>query len=134
MGLHRYTREWSMRYPDRTPLVVNYPYDQADPLGIVYEVFTNGETEQVPAYFLWHVANNIRRSFLPSEMLQDTPSVADVQVNGTADEPSKTDREIERATVAEPKVDAGENRQTLKPLRGGGPGKRRHNQNHLTKC
>ncbi|KAF2745797.1 hypothetical protein M011DRAFT_121151 [Sporormia fimetaria CBS 119925] len=71
-GVRIFAGAWARSYPDRLPFVKSCPYDPDDSLGIVFEVFTGGETHQFPPTFLWN-AIAIMRNDLQSR--PEAPSV-----------------------------------------------------------
>jgi hypothetical protein len=63
----KYAQHWSRMHPERLNVVggdLTNVYDKTNPLSIVDVIFVNGEQQNWPSIFLWHVAHTMRAAML----------------------------------------------------------------------
>jgi hypothetical protein len=60
MCARNYAIQWSINNRERLHVVAEVEYHPAQPLAIVDDIFVNGETDEFPREFLWHVAHMMR--------------------------------------------------------------------------
>jgi len=118
---------WSTHNPQRLHVVLEVAYQQEQPLGIVDEIFVNGETNEFPREFLWHVAHMMR--FGMYETMNKTRAVPIEAVAGTVVKAADSD-----ASTLNPRTDPaaehmskaiqGNKQLPMAPPSGNGPRKR----------